>query len=402
MGVNISTAELGLATALFGGIGHISDAMSPYLTDSDLKTRYQKEKEIRYHSQVGQYPKTGNQWFPEEARESNRLHAANTMSRKKGTGLVFANVMEKLTMGAPTETLKARLEGVLDGGIDGITLSAGLHAGSLKLIEDHPRFRDAAIGIIVSSVRALRIFLRSASRLRRLPDYIIVEGPLAGGHLGFSMEDWQKYDLKTIAREVIDYLKTEELDIPVIPAGGIFSGTDAVDMIELGASAVQVATRLTISRECGLPEKVKYKYLRSTEDQVVVNMTSPTGYPMRMLLQSPCLSSNIRPNCEALGYLLDGEGKCAYHDAYQNTGFVEGTKKKLPVVDKMCICFHFMKMSCFTCGHYVFRLKETTTELADGTFYLPAAEEVLRDYLYSTNHQITKLSPPEELIQQAV
>jgi nitronate monooxygenase len=82
-----------------------------------------------------------------------------------------------------------RLASALDAGVDGITLSAGLHLGSFALMEDHPRFRDAKLGMIVSSLRALQLFLRKNARLNRLPDFVVIEGPLAGGHLGFGM-DW--------------------------------------------------------------------------------------------------------------------------------------------------------------------------------------------------------------------
>ena len=119
------------------------------------------------------------------------------MDRKReASGGVFINIMEKLTMGAPMGNTEGAHDSALDGGIDGITLSAGLHTHSLRLIENHPRFRDVKIGIIVSSYRALKIFLRSASRLDRLPDYIVVEGPLAGGHLGFG-DDWRSYRWRT-------------------------------------------------------------------------------------------------------------------------------------------------------------------------------------------------------------
>jgi nitronate monooxygenase len=94
-------------------------------------------------------------------------------------------------------------------------------------MEDHPRFRDAKLGIIVSSLRALQLFLKKSARTNRLPDYVVVEGPLAGGHLGFGM-DWAKYDLATIVAEIREWLKAEQLDIPLIPAGGIFTGSDAV------------------------------------------------------------------------------------------------------------------------------------------------------------------------------
>ena len=188
------------------------------------------------------------------------------MSAKHGDGLIFVNCMEKLTMNNTRDTLRVRLNTALDTGIDGITLSAGLHLNSFDLIQDNPRFRDALLGIIISSVRALRPFLKRAKRTDRMPDYIIVEGPLAGGHLGFGM-DWAEYDLKAIVKETQDFLKDNDLDIPVIPAGGVFTGTDAVEFLENGASCVQVATRFTITEECGLPTSVKQKYYEAQEEE---------------------------------------------------------------------------------------------------------------------------------------
>ena len=95
------------------------------------------------------------------------------------------------------------------------------------MIEDHPRFRDAKLGIIVSSLRALQLFIKKSARTNRLPDYVVIEGPLAGGHLGFGM-DWSAYDLATIVAEIRAWLDAEKLDIPLIPAGGIFTGSDAI------------------------------------------------------------------------------------------------------------------------------------------------------------------------------
>jgi nitronate monooxygenase len=307
--------------------------------------------------------------------------------------------MEKLTMGAPGDTLRARLIGAMDGGIDGLTLSAGLHIGSLKLIEDHPRFRDVKIGPIVSSVRALKIFLKSAMRLKRLPDYVVVEGPLAGGHLGFG-DDWREYDLRQIVAEIVAFLKEEELDIPVIAAGGVFTGTDAVSYLRMGAAAVQVATRFTVTSECGLPARIKQDYFRAEEADLVVSGVSPTGYPIRLLSYSPCFTSNIKPQCEAFGYLLSREGTCAYLDAYEATGLDE-KGNKLPVQGKVCLCYHFSKFNCYTCGHYVYRLKDTTHRLSDGRYQVLSAEHVFRDYQFSTEHRVA-LPEPIELEPAAV
>lgn len=381
MGVDISTAALALEVARLGGVGHISDAMAPWLSDKYLGTRIQATKSKGFREEITPAGVPGAAWNTDVVYDANKRAAAYAMERKRGNGAIFVNVMEKLGMGNPSGTLQARLRGVLDGGIDGITLSAGLHNGSLKLIEDHPRFRDAAIGIIVSSVRALAIFLRSAQRVNRLPDYIVVEGPLAGGHLGFG-EDWREHDLETIVREVVAYLEEAELKIPVIAAGGVFTGADAMGMCDAGATAVQVATRFTISKECGLPEKVKHEYIRAKEEDVEVNSSSPTGYLMRMLKQSPSLHSNISPNCAALGYMLDRDGKCSYQQAYVDAP-VNAEGVKLPVVNKMCICYHFMKHNCYTCGHNVYRLKETVEFDAEGKASLPTAEIIFNDYLYS-------------------
>ncbi len=386
MGVDISTAELALEVARLGGIGHISDAMVPTVSDRRFKTHFVQEKQRKYKYNVNSADKTVVQFDLERLAEAQRLHVGRTMDAKKGDGAVFVNCMEKLTMNNPRDTLQTRLHAAMDAGVEGITLSAGLHLGSMELMKDHSRFRDVLLGIIVSSARALRPFLKRAAKYKRPPDYIIVEGPLAGGHLGFGIDDWQEYDLKTIVQDVLTFLKENELDIPVIPAGGVFTGTDAVDFFEAGASAVQVATRFTVTKECGLPDRTKHHYFDAVEDDIVVNTISPTGYPMRMLRQSPGIGSGIRPNCEAFGYILDNNGHCAYVEAYNKE--LENKPDKISIPDKTCLCTHFRKFNIWTCGHYVYRLKDTTHKLENGKYQLLRAEEVFRDYQFSKDHTI--------------
>jgi nitronate monooxygenase len=387
MGVDISTAELALEAARLGGIGHISDAMIQTVSDRRFDTSFVSEKLKQYKHNVASSDKSQVQFNLAVLEEATRLHVGKTMEAKKGPGLIFINCMEKLTMNAPRETLRMRISAALDAGIDGVTLSAGLHLGSLALIEDHPRFRDAKLGIIVSSARALQLFLRKNAKLKRLPDYVIVEGPLAGGHLGFGM-DWAKYDLHTIVLEVLQYLKTESLDIPVIAAGGIFTGTDAATFMEHGAAGVQVATRFTVTSECGLPDKVKQEYFKATEPDIEVNTLSPTGYPMRMLKGSPGIGAGIRPNCEAYGYLLDANGNCAYIDAYNREVALHPGAKKISVKDKTCLCTHMRNFDIWTCGHYTYRLKDTTRKTAEGQYALLSAEHVFRDYQFSVDQKI--------------
>ena len=387
MGVDISTADLALEAARLGGIGHISDAMVQTVSDRRFDTSFVSAKLKQYKANVASSDKSSVHFNLDILEEATRNHVGRAMESKRGDGMIFINCMEKLTMNAPRETLRMRMRAALDAGIDGITLSAGLHLGSFALMEDHPRFRDAKLGIIVSSSRALALFLRKNAKLKRLPDYIIVEGPLAGGHLGFGM-DWAKYDLRSIVTEIHQYLKTEGLDIPVIPAGGIFTGSDAVSYLETGSAAVQVATRFTAARECGLPDKVKQEYLKANEEDIEVNGISPTGYPMRMLKSSPAIGDGIRPNCEAYGYLLDSKGNCAYIEAYNREVALHPEAKKVSVKDKTCLCTAMRNFDCWTCGHYTYRLKDTTRKLADGSYRLLSAEHIFRDYQFSTDNKV--------------
>ena len=387
MGVDISTAELALEAARLGGIGHISDALVTDVSDRRFDTTFVKDKTKEFKHNILNADKSSIKFKLEDIADAQRRHIKATMEAKEGNGLIFVNCMEKLTMNAPKDTLQTRLNAALDGGIDGITLSAGLHLGSFGLMADHPRFREARLGIIVSSVRALQLFLRKNAKLNRLPDYIIVEGPLAGGHLGFGT-DWADYDLATIIQELLDYLKAENLDIPVIAAGGIFTGSDAVRFLEMGCAGVQVATRFTVAKECGLPDKVKQEYFKASEEDIVVNTQSPTGYPMRMLRNTPAIGSGIRPNCESYGWLLDGNGGCAYLDAYNRELATHPDGKGISVTDKTCLCTHMRNYNCWTCGHLTYKLKDTTVKLADGSYLQPSAEHIFKDYQFSVNDEI--------------
>ena len=395
MGVDISTSELALEAARLNGIGHISDAMVEDVSDRRFDTTFVKDKTKLYKFNINNSDKAVVQFDLGRLAEAQRLHIGRTMEAKKGDGLIFVNCMEKLTMNGPRETLRVRLNAALDAGIDGITLSAGLHFGSFALMADHPRFRDAKLGIIVSSVRALQIFLRKNAKLDRLPDFIIVEGPLAGGHLGFGM-DWANYDLHTITAELLAYLKTEQLDIPLIAAGGIFTGSDAVSFLEAGAAGVQVATRFTVTEECGLPNTVKQEYYNASEEDIIVNGVSPTGYPMRMLKNTPAIGAGIRPGCESYGYLLDATGNCAYINSYNREVAAHPEQKTVVVMDKTCLCTHMRNFNCWTCGHYTYRLKDTTHKLDNGEYQILTAEHVFKDYQFSVDNQIAL--PEKEIL----
>jgi len=381
MGVDISTRGLALEAARLGGIGHLSDAMLPAVVDREQGTDFVRRKMRRYKANAGRADKSQVQFDLDDLARATRMHIESVMEAKRGSGGIFINCMEKLTMNNPAGTLATRLRAALDAGVDGITLSAGLHLGSFALIEDHPRFRDAKLGIIVSSLRALKLCLNRAARSGRLPDYVVVEGPLAGGHLGFGA-DWAEHDLDAIVAGILAWLRQQGHAIAVIPAGGIFSGGDAMRFMRLGAGAVQVATRFTIARECGLPDPVKQAYLAAQPEDVVVNSISPTGYLMRMLRNCPAIGAGVRPNCEAYGYLLDRNGHCPYIDAWEQAAAAGGTVGAAVRVEALtCLCTQMRRFKVWTCGHYVWRLKETARRLADGRYELPSAEHVFRDYL---------------------
>ncbi len=127
MGVDISTAELALVAARLGGIGHISDAMVHDVSDRRFDTSFIKEKTKFYKYNINNSDKSEVKFDLAHLAEATRLHVGKTMEAKQGSGMIFVNCMEKLTMNAPRETLKVRLEAALDAGIDGITMSAGLH-----------------------------------------------------------------------------------------------------------------------------------------------------------------------------------------------------------------------------------------------------------------------------------
>ena len=142
---------------------------------------------------------------------------------------------------------------------------------------------------IVSSGRAANIICSMWQRkFNRLPDAVIVEGPLAGGHLGYSraeLDDKENFSLDNILQKVISVVRgfeTQAHKIPVIAAGGIFDGQDIARVIRLGASAVQMATRFVCTHECDAADEFKQTYLNAKEEDIVI-IPSPVGMPGRVI-----------------------------------------------------------------------------------------------------------------------
>jgi nitronate monooxygenase len=138
---------------------------------------------------------------------------------------------------------------------------------------------------IVSSARAAGLICRTwQRRFSRLPDAIVVEGPLAGGHLGFSHEEIENVENLSLERLVTEVLVVarEYGGIPVVAAGGIYDGGDIARFLRLGASGVQMATRFVCTHECDASDAYKQAYLDCREKDIVV-IHSPVGMPARVI-----------------------------------------------------------------------------------------------------------------------
>lgn len=171
-------------------------------------------------------------------------------------------------------------------GIRLIVSGASLPLRLPELVEDE----TISLLPIVSSGRAADIVLRTwDKRYRRTAAAVVVEGPLAGGHLGFSIEQLgepEKYSLSILLPEVLKVVKPFEdrfgHKIPVIMAGGIFTGTDIARLLQAGASGVQMATRFVCTDECEVASEFKQAYLDAKKEDIVI-IKSPVGLPGRAI-----------------------------------------------------------------------------------------------------------------------
>jgi NAD(P)H-dependent flavin oxidoreductase YrpB (nitropropane dioxygenase family) len=142
---------------------------------------------------------------------------------------------------------------------------------------------------VVSSVRAASIICRTWwKKYKRLPDALVVEGPSAGGHLGFSMVEMAKPPvlLETIVGDVLELVKTikneHNFNIPIIAAGGIFTGNDIAHFLKLGAAGVQMGTRFVCTDECDASILYKQAYLDCNKEDIII-IESPVKLPLRVI-----------------------------------------------------------------------------------------------------------------------
>lgn len=162
-------------------------------------------------------------------------------------------------------------------GYDAILSGAGLALELPAYVSD-----DILLAPIVSSLRALQLIVKTwHRRYSRMPDFVVVEGSEAGGHLGFSREMLDQGscpDLSGIVQEIKDQFP----EIPLFAAGGIFDGADVRRIMAAGADGVQVATRLIATWECDAPQVFKDLLIRAGKEDIML-LDSPAGFPARAL-----------------------------------------------------------------------------------------------------------------------
>lgn len=253
MGVRVSLASLASAVANQGGIGTISS-----IGLGDLK------------NSADIYEKTS----------VNALVREIEKARSMTDGHIAVNFMGVLT------NVDKHIKAAVDAGIKIIFFGAGLPTKLPELVPDP----EVNLVPIISSPRVAELILRSWDRrYGRICDALILEGPLAGGHLGFSLEQLdhpEDYSLEKLLPEVLETIKPYEdkhgKKIPIITAGGVYTGKDIAEMLSMGASGVQMGTRFVCTEECDVSREFKQAYLDAKEEDIVI-IKSPVGMPGRAI-----------------------------------------------------------------------------------------------------------------------
>ena len=257
MGVGISLSGLAAAVANEGGVGVISSAGIGLL----------------YKDFSRNYLEASIYGLKEEIRKA----------REKTLGVIGVNIMVAMT------NFVDMVRTAVEEKVDLIIAGAGLPL-------DLPSFlkKDSITKLvpIVSSSRAVRIICEKwKSVYDYLPDAVVVEGPKAGGHLGFKADQIGdlNYSLEKIVPEIVSELKTFEdkykIRIPVFAAGGIYTGSDIKNIMKLGASGVQMGTRFVTTDECDASEGFKQAYINADEQDIKI-IKSPVGLPGRAIFSA--------------------------------------------------------------------------------------------------------------------
>ncbi|MBN1145601.1 MAG: nitronate monooxygenase [Bacteroidales bacterium] len=258
MGISISLSGLASAVANAGGIGVISAAAIGMGEPDYIKNNREANKRVLQ-------------------REIRR-------ARSLTNGVLGVNIMMALT---DHESL---IKTAIEEKIDLLILGAGLPLKIPAMLEESG-FTDfkTKIAVKVSSAKAARlIFQYWAAKYQRVPDAVVVEGPMAGGHLGFKREELTgtMVPLSALIKETVSEVKKFEdqfgIAIPVIAAGGIYTGKDMYEIMQAGASAVKIGTRFVTTHECDASLEFKESYIRCKESDLAI-INSPVGLPGRVV-----------------------------------------------------------------------------------------------------------------------
>lgn len=255
MGVGISLGRLAGTVAKEGGVGIISAAQTGF-REPDFDTH---TKEANLRALKKEYDKA-------------RAIAPD--------GVIGFNIM--VAMRHYEEYVRA----AIDAGADIIISGAGLPTELPKIAGDS----NVKLAPIVSTDKSAKVILKYWDRkYQRVPDLLVIEGPKAGGHLGFSESQLEEFvseaydaEIKAILETVRSYEEKYKCKIPTAVAGGIETREQAEHAFSLGADAIQVATRFVTTEECDADEKYKDAYLNASEEDIVI-VKSPVGMPGRAI-----------------------------------------------------------------------------------------------------------------------
>lgn len=255
MGVGVSLANLAGNVAKNGGLGVISSAQIGF-----------KEEDFETNTYEANY----------RALEKN-IKKAKKISNNNG--MIGVNIM------CVTTNYEEMVKKAAGAGADIIISGAGLPKNLPELVKGY----ETKIAPIVSSARAANLICKLwITKYDYIPDMIVVEGPKAGGHLGFNIEELsnEEIDIFNITSQVRNIIKQYEekynKHIPVISAGGIFDGKDIVKALKYGADGVQIATKFVTTKECDADIKFKEAYVRAKKEDVII-IKSPVGMPGRAI-----------------------------------------------------------------------------------------------------------------------
>lgn len=273
MGVGVSLSGLAGAVAACGGVGIISTAQIGY-RDKDFDTDPIGCNLRAIKEEIGKARKIVSTYV------GNRNEAEPGRNRENPNGIIGVNIM------VATKKYEEYVRAAVAAGADIIISGAGLPMTLPELVGK----AKTKIAPIVSSLKSAQVIIKYwLKKYDRLPDMVVIEGPYAGGHLGFSKEQLEQIetlDYEKEIREIIAHVNTcasrHNKEIPVVVAGGIYHRADAEHCFALGASGVQMATRFVTTYECDASDAYKQTYIDAKKEDIVI-VKSPVGMPGRAI-----------------------------------------------------------------------------------------------------------------------